>query len=710
MAQQLDALVEAQRARAAGAATLLEEVVHGGELEAAEAARPRFRDAATEQRVLLAETSELADRVARERDGLLASDAATRPPEETLRAAQLEAVLAHLDAAIDRMGQSRRQLRQRRAERAYRRAAEALAELKHARDPLRDPVEQIGVLLGEVGRVAGATLALVPTPDGSDGAENEDDRASRPAFLTHESVSAEAASVGARVAELAARLGAALEQMEHAGPDGAPGAAASGESGGQAGSAEAREVLRESLSAATPLVASAAEALVRATSALDRERAPEALAEESMAAEALARAQEPFFDLRRLIEATWRAEQQVAVRAGEASADAAEGAEARSRDVAALQATNLERSTRLAALLEREQAARLAELAEAAESAGAPVEGDAEADPSEVERRRFARAAELLGEAGEAMREVEHRSAGAEGGAGPSATDWHGIEAAATRASERLEALRALFFSIAEHVRALALDQVDLADRTREAAALAPTDPPTASDAARGDATRARAEALAREQGDLGNRAGALADALFAQAERQAAAAAGEGGPTAAAPADGKGSEDATEAQRLRRVAEHLAKAQLAMGSATKGLDDDAQPLDPALPEQAAALEELEQALALLAPPPDASPPPSESPDQDESKQDAADDSQQNEKGEQGDSGESEPSPADPSGTRQEESSPRPAPAAEVGDEDAGMGDASQLLQGVRDREAARRRERERRAEQRRPAPVEKDW
>ncbi|HPG28810.1 MAG TPA: hypothetical protein PLW10_24475, partial [Myxococcota bacterium] len=79
-------------------------------------------------------------------------------------------------------------------------------------------------------------------------------------------------------------------------------------------------------------------------------------------------------------------------------------------------------------------------------------------------------------------------------------------------------------------------------------------------------------------------------------------------------------------------------------------------------------------------------------------------------KGEQGDSGETEPSPADPSGTRQEESSPRPAPAAEVGDEDAGMGDASQLLQGVRDREAARRRERERRAEQRRPAPVEKDW
>ena len=47
---------------------------------------------------------------------------------------------------------------------------------------------------------------------------------------------------------------------------------------------------------------------------------------------------------------------------------------------------------------------------------------------------------------------------------------------------------------------------------------------------------------------------------------------------------------------------------------------------------------------------------------------------------------------------------------AEVGDEDGGMGDASQLLQGVRDREAARRRERERRAEQRRPAPVEKDW
>ncbi len=69
-------------------------------------------------------------------------------------------MLGYLDQGVERMGQMRRQLRQRSAERAYRRGSEALDSLKRARDQLRDPVEQIRVLIGEVAGVARATEAL----------------------------------------------------------------------------------------------------------------------------------------------------------------------------------------------------------------------------------------------------------------------------------------------------------------------------------------------------------------------------------------------------------------------------------------------------------------------------------------------------------------------------------------------------------------------
>ena len=86
---------------------------------------------------------------------------------------------------FERMGQTRRQLRQRSAERAYRRGAEALALLKRARDQLRDPVEQLGILVGEVGAVARATSALAGASDAG-AAGGASSAAPLPAFLLEE--------------------------------------------------------------------------------------------------------------------------------------------------------------------------------------------------------------------------------------------------------------------------------------------------------------------------------------------------------------------------------------------------------------------------------------------------------------------------------------------------------------------------------------------
>jgi hypothetical protein len=264
------------------------------------------------------------------------------------------------------------------------------------------------------------------------------------------------------------------------------------------------------------------------------------------------------------------------------------------------------------------------------------------------------------------------------------------VSEAATRATEHLDAIRILFFSIAEHVRKLALDQVDVRDRTQDVIALSVTESvsnheATSSDVSdpteamnpsepqpkpRGPETLARARELAGDQQKLESRGGEIADALFVQAEGMGQGATEDVGPEA---------DD--ERDRIRKAAEHVAEAQLAMRDAGESLEADSAPLAPAQEAQTLAVTELNAALALLAPPP---PPDESNPEQDDSQ--SGDESQDN--------GEEEASQGGDSGDLGEEA----------------MDDPSQLLQGVRDRDAERRRGRDREEQQRRTEPVDKDW
>ena len=646
---ELDALIESQRARVAVAARLLESVASDGDLAAVDRLRPAFADAATEQRVLLASADELAARIARERDAITAQPEESRMPEDALRAGQLDGALVYLDSALDRMGQTRRQLRQRRAERAYRRGSAALGELKRARDQLRDPVQQ-----------------------------EESER------------------LGNRVRELGARLQQASIDAEASAAAGATGAAVPDPaSPGQPSPAD-RAALREALAEAAPRVVEAAEAMERTTQAIAVKRFIEALGDEAETDQQLARAQEAFFDLRQLLAVTHADESRIAELAGSEQAEVVAAREELAPGLRALQARNLSRAGRLVDLLARERDTRLRELeAQLAESALAPAPAPAPAagaadaeDPLAIEAERFDRAQGLLALADGAMQQARD----ALGDEAKDAPEWPAVAGASARARDHLDAIRTLFFTIVEHLRQLAEDQVDTRDATQDAIALSATEASVDADGepiARGPETRARATALHAEQTALEARAGVLADALLEQAEKQAAQAA------ASEPAPAPSEATASEPDRLRQAAEHVAAAQLAMRAAQGELAAEDRPLDPAEAEQQIAIEELAAAIEMLSPPP---PPPEQG-------------EQEQEQSEQ----EQEPSPeSEQAGEPPEPGPPEPSGGSENAEQEAReqepMGDPSQLLQGIRDREAERRQDRERAEQRQRSQPVDRDW
>jgi hypothetical protein len=454
------------------------------------------------------------------------------------------------------------------------------------------------------------------------------------------------------------------------------------------GSPSIPESLRAALQAAAPLIRDAHSALGRATAALAEKKFETALAGDGEAIEALGEARELFFDLRQLLAVSYEAESRIA---GVARTEDANVLEQRARVDAALaaeQSRNRHRAIRLETLLAAEREAALAAL-EAPDPATAPDEDAAPTSPDPARRaaleQRFERATTLLAEATSAMDEAgsafEGKSEGKAVGAAR-ATDWPRVGVAAGRAAERLDALRMLFSTLLEQLQRLERDQIDLSDRTRDAIALAASDEPAGERSAE---TRGRVGAIDGEQRSLESRAGAIADALVARSEAVAA-------DPAAAGADAPSGEAAEpDAATLRRAADHVATAQLSMRSAGETFADESLPLPPAAAAQTVAREELRKALELLSPPPQEKP---EEPQQQEPQ--AGED-------------ESAPDPAQPEpGAGGEQQEPQ---AGEDEEPSASEDEGAQLLQGVRDREAERRAANERKARnQRRSAPVEKDW
>ena len=75
------------------------------------------------------------------------------------------------------------------------------------------------------------------------------------------------------------------------------------------------------------------------------------------------------------------------------------------------------------------------------------------------------------------------------------ARHWPRVSEAATRATKHLDAIRTLFFSIAEHVQKLAQDQIDVRDRTQDVIALSVTESPPSGESVTPESSEEAADA-----------------------------------------------------------------------------------------------------------------------------------------------------------------------------------------------------------------------
>jgi Ca-activated chloride channel family protein len=614
---ELQEIAARQRELVGALAVLQGQVAEESASPASEPLRREFRARATDQRALLSDADRLAGAIDAESQGIAGRPEEERTLEDQMRGAQLEGVLHYLHRARERMGQARRQLRQRQGERAYRRGSAALSELKRALDQLLDPAAVIDALLRDVVETAAQTAALASSERELPGLAEAPEI---PPWLTEESLRDDQQSSADRAAELDQRLLAALEQGSAPSPD--------------------QQALLDAVQSAEPLVANAAASLADAAAQLDSGSPENALPHQRDGLSALAEAREWFLDLRGLIELAYsderRIEQVLAAEGDDAKAARSEYLPA----IRELQNHNIARAERLGDKLKA---------AASAPPTPGPDGSMPDAESTEIQQQRFELAGQLLTLALARMDDVKLDL----DESGP--LKWSEGREASRSAVDHLESLRRLFFSIVEELRDVAQQQVDVADATRDAAALGAAAP---------DEAAARVGPLTPRQEGLAGRAGDIADALVEQSDQ----------------AGGVVDEEADSVEtsrRLREAGEHVLLAQIEMEGAIGRLAEDPPNLESTQERQAAAIEELGRALALLVPP------------EDREGEDEQDSSEQ-ENSEDGQSG----------GEEEQEAESEPSSEAI---------DPAQLLQAVRDREAQRRRDREQRGTENYDT-VEKDW
>jgi len=686
----LERLIEGQR-------TFLTDLGRGIDLtalqddpNAAEQARRTLRTFATGQLELLTQAERLSETAGREQAGLQAKPDEERSTQEAVRLAQLEQLLNHLHRTRERMGQARGQLRRLAAKRAYRRVAAALSDLKRARDQLLDPVARLDALVTdglELMRQTGHKVALDAQPEQP-----------TPAWLTADYLGETQGVLEARTGELHSGLNAGLAQVAET-PPATPSAGSAGQAEDSAGSPEQQAQLRRRLEAATPLVGAARAAFQEALADLEAERPGAALESQRRGVAELVAAREHFLDLKRLVELLYQDQQRIATLIApeeqRETPDSEPDEEVATPDGSAadrseylpvareLQTGNRERLQRVsAAILDQLDAALDAEeQAKAAQATDLQATTTPQApdpavptpsDPAalEAERRRLEQADALRVEAEKAMQQALEDLITTEAAATDLPSGDPNPVSAIDRARRsadltlsRVEDLRRLFFSVVDHLRETLRRQVDLGDRTEETAVLVTTEP--AEEIAR------RLGPVAPEQTALAETAGSIAEALEQQAER----------PVQEDPPPKDPQQQAAQAQgqqaRLRQAADQVTGARDHMDQAAQAIAAEPPNFETIRDHQRRAAEALTAALAALQPP---QPEQQNQPQQD----------QQGQEGQQQASRQA--------GQDQQDTEPQPAP-----------GDAGQLLQGIRDREAQRR---EQRANQghRGYEPAEKDW
>ncbi len=569
LTRRLEDLIQRQRTLTAETRPLVEQLRDAEDPHAAERFRSQFRQLAVQQRLLLSDAEAFASSARAEVDATASKNAADTTPAEQLRQTQLSAMLLHLYEAQQRMGQTRTQLRRGQAERSFRRSASSLAALKRARDQLRDPVELLGVLIGDATETARLTATLA---EGTRVTVGETEPAA-PSWLTSDYCREEQADLTARTSELHEKLDAGIQQQK---PPVGPAAPE------QDAAADAQAELLNQLRQATSLVEYAVDDLRGAEASLANGTVYAARREQLSGIQKLQEAREWFLDVRGLIEQIYNDEssiQRALLSVDEETAGRLPALAAFAVDV---QQKNLDRSKRLARMLTAEKRKLTTDT-----PAGPPAPG--QAAPSHEALQRVELAEQLLAQAYGSMdraHEALERLANPEPTADASGSGLQPAREEVGAAVEALQQLRRLYFTLIEHLRDTAQRQSQLNDITEELIGL--TSP---------DNVAQELSPLATRQSALQANTSELAEAFEQQAQQPVDAASG---PTMTD----------EQQQQLEESRRQLAEAGVLVAAGSTLMKEAATQLqgpglDPgsARESQDQALEKLLEALAKLSPP-----------------------------------------------------------------------------------------------------------
>ena len=701
--EQLNQTIQAQRAFLDGLRPGLDLVEKSSETSVSKRLRHFFRELSAQQLAVLGDGEKLSKQAGQELEHIRGKEEKERTAEEGVRASQLDHMLHFLHRARERMGQTRSRMRHQRAEQAFRRASAALTELKRAREQLLDPKTRLDALLADGMELAQFTAAKAQLERGVSALEPE----KTPVWLTVEYLEESQKAIKERSNELHQGVAAGLERAGQQGEDKEP------------PSAELLKLMQQ-LQEAEPFMGQAVESFVVAEMMLEGKRVADAIKPQGEALTKLAEARERFLDLKGLIELVWQDENRITsfLKVEETVENSANAGKLSASEPSAsvieylptvmeLQDANVSRGERVGGMIteQLQQAQQVSEQKKSAQSQeeGAIAQGadqedskeeavspesDEHAENAEVAKQQLQRlqlAKDLQARMIRQMKtahldmngflqqslssdSVEEPANSAEEttdssvdlGVKPSLDQLQGRVAEVTKT---IEALRQLFFSVVEHLKETLRRQMELNDTTKEVVTLAESRTPeeTANEAG---------PLLPRQQG-LAQISGSIATAMDKQVEmlsKQAQPASSTGQSEQEVQA--AQAQQQAQMEKLRTAAQHVTMAETSMKAAVGKLEQSPPELSTINEDQDQAVKALQQALMLLQPPKQ----------QQQSKGTDQAEQEQQEQAQKSEQPEVEPN-ADP----------------------------SQLLQGVRDREA-KRREEQGRSRQGSYEPVERDW
>ena len=726
LAERLDQLIGAQRELLVNVRRLVEKASSENDPHIVHALKSEFRELAIQQRQLLSDSDAVAEQANSEQDTIMSKKHDERTAEERLRAVQLKNLQHHFFQAVQRMGQTRSQLRRKQTLRAYRRATSALSRLKRARDQLRDPVERLSTIITDADRLAREMRAYAMVRQGS---VSSIDTEPLPTWLDQEYLEQEQAPTTERTEELAALWDSML--AEHPTPLQGPALPGTANEPNQPSSSPEAEQLLEKIQSAKPLVSHAVDQFRSAGTTLKSDRALQAYEHQLTALAALVEARELFLNLKQTIELAYAEERRIqSIVALENPADVEDLKTFQEMLPLAteFQQKNIERGTRIGQLIDES-------LAKLSATMGPPTAQQTDqGQASDTSRQQLQTAQQLLEQALGNMRRANHLL-----DATPHNTGETNVESEVTLSKVPAGSAEESDVSVqptGDSPQEISQDSIDdtagkpSTDSAKEpgtdsaAAGLdtAVGDAANTADAERDSANnlavavnaavdnlqalrrlfysivehlretadrqaelndeteRARTPAntpleqrlgpLVDRQSELARIAEGIASALQSQASQTPESAGGQNDDQPLTPDQQKHA--AAVSQQLEQAGQLVGKATDDMQSAAVEMSQQQSDLDSARNRQDQALEKLAEAIALLVPP------------QQKQQQQNNDEQQQDQQ------------------DQQDENQQNQA-------QDQPQVDPRRLLQAVRDREAQRRHEKSKRGQTRRGA-VEKDW